>query len=237
MFWRMKTWLPFLILTLRYCSCQQVQKEKWTKSVTDSSVVIADTLRSPDISVLRENLFVYFTNHRSESFFDTTDETFQKWGGPANFPPYTVQAGELFAKGQIHAMIFYSDEAGAGLFIYKKQVDNWIKIFEDTSDVLSAGNSSPLIKDWNFDGVKDLCLYYQPALSMSVIGNYALWLMAPEGSKLTYVKGFSEIENPETDSLSNTIIGSYYYHGARKSEWKFVGNRIKKISASWEKED
>ena len=232
----MKKYFLILSFVVCFCSCQQVQREDWNGKISDTTTK-SDTLHAPDIDTLRSDLFQYFKNHKLDDSLEYIDDRYQRWGGPANFPAYTLKIGRLFLPDQVHALIFYSDENGAGLFVFQKHDNDWIEIFADSSDRLSAGPSVPECKDWNFDGIKDLSLYYPPAISMSVIGNYALWLMDHNGSKLSYIKGFDEIENPETDTSGHKIIGSYYYHGARRSEWKFNGNKLVKISEHWDKEE
>lgn len=186
---------------------------------------------------LRGSLFDYFTRHRSEDRFDTLDDRYQRYGGPANYPPYIVQAGHLFSDTQVHALLYYSDEQGAGLFVYRKQDGEWLQVLADTSARAMAGNALPELKDWNGDGIRDLSLYQRPALSMSVIDHYTLWLMDSRGKQLYYIRGFPEIENPEADTVSGRISSSYYYHGERKSEYRFDKDSVIRTKETWDKEE
>lgn len=225
--------LPVLLLCIG-SSCQPVNKDE-QQNTPAADAVKAYPAQEPDIAQLRGNLFAYFERHRSEDRFDTSDDTYQRYGGPANYPPYSITAGHLFHKQQLHALLYYSDEQGAGLFVYIKQDGRWIQMLADTAARVMAGNSSPEFKDWNGDGIKDLCLYYAPALSMSVIGNYALWLLSPDGKQIRYIRGFDRIENPEV--VHGKITGSYYYHGEHKSEYRIREDSAIKIKETWVRQD
>ncbi|MBL7711669.1 MAG: hypothetical protein JNL13_04365 [Chitinophagaceae bacterium] len=228
--------LPFILLCISG-SCQPVNKDPGRHEPAAGDTLLSHATAGPDITQLRSGLFHYFARHRSESQFDTLDDTYQLYGGPVNYPPYLVSGGNLFNKDQVHALLYYNDEQGAGLFVYLKKDRQWQQIFADTSERVSAGNSLPELKDWNRDGIMDLCLYHAPATSMSVIGRYALWLMQPDGKQLRYIKGFSEIENPEVDSMSSSIRGSYYYHGERNSLYRFNKDSVIKTKETWDREE
>jgi len=203
---------------------------------------VGNTLQShattePDIPLLRSRLFEYLARHSSDKRFDTLDDTYRLYGGPVHYAPYLVSGGNLFNIRQVHALLYYSDELGAGLFVYLQKGNQWQLILADTSEKVSAGSSMPELKDWNLDGIPDLCLYYAPAASMSVIGRYALWLMQPDGTQLRYIKGFTQIENPEPDSLSGRIRGSYYYHGERSSEYRIYRDTVIKTKETWDRQE
>lgn len=230
----MKTYiLPLMLLCFSY-SCQPVNKDQGQDPLAVRDTVQATPAAAPDIGQLRSKLFDYFSRHRSEEQFDTLDGSYQLYGGPAHYPPYMVTAGHLFHKKQVHALLYYSDEQGAGLFVYLKKDSQWQLLLADTSEKVSAGNALPELKDWNRDGTMDLCLYYAPPPGMSTIGKYALWLMHPDGQQLRYIRGFTEIESPEI--VHDKITGSYYYHGAHSSEYRIDQDSAVKTKETWDKE-
>lgn len=225
----MKTRNLLLLLLSFCCSCQQVQKEKWPGKPADTITIKTDTGEKPDIHLLRQYLLDYFATHKRQDVFDTTDDTYREYWGPAEYAPYKVSAGHLFNKEQIHAVLSYCDAEGTGISVYLRDKGLWTKIFEDTSIAHSPG--VPEYRDWNGDEIKDLCLYYPaPTASLSVIGSYALWLMDANGLKLHPVSDFKAIGNPQTSRVAGYVTSSYEYHGKKiKSKYRFHNYALVKL--------
>jgi hypothetical protein len=79
----------------------------------------------PDPYFLRARLFRFFEGNKHLWAFDTSDETIRNYWGIVNHPSSAVEAGHLFNRNQTHAIIYYSDEAAAGMFIYLKKEQEW----------------------------------------------------------------------------------------------------------------
>jgi hypothetical protein len=143
---------------------------------------VPDTIpHEPDTAFLRKRLFRFFESHKNKDVFDTTDDTYAKYWGTSS---WFVDAGHLFNKNQVHAMILYSDELTTKMFIYLKKNKHWIKIFENTN----IGNFrwEPELKDWNGDGTKDIYFSEHKSWSDAV----SLWLVEKSGEKIHYIKEF-----------------------------------------------
>ncbi len=71
---------------------------------------------------------------------------------------------------------------------------------------------SPLIEfqDFNNDRIKDVLFFYYTGRRSNP--TYHLYLVDTINNKLTYVKGFENLPNPDLDS-SNNIISSYALSG------------------------
>ncbi len=184
-----------------------------------------DTTEAPDIDSLRKQLFAFFYRHGNDTVFDTADDSYAIYWGPANYPGYSVQAGHLFNDRQFHAIVFYADERSAGMHIYLREADTWKKIYEDTTLHITGSGSFPVFTDWNLDGTKDISIdETEPNRENQ---RYALWLVDPQGTAVHKVRAFEEIENPVIDTPAKHIVGSMA-HGASltRSEYAWEGFRL-----------
>ncbi|MBS1688838.1 MAG: hypothetical protein JSS96_08955 [Bacteroidetes bacterium] len=222
------------LLLLALISCNNVVQNGRGANANSSSVRV-DTAKKdidePNIRMLRQRLFDYFERNKTKNVFDTTDYTYGMYWGPTEYPPYSVEAGHLFNKRQYHAVVFYSDGAGAGLTVYLKGPRGWKKIFEDTSIDGTPASAFPDYRDWNRDGVKDISLLHGRATEINETTD--LWLMDRKGDRLYALDSFSEIVNPEQDSLTGHIL-SYSTCGCADncmliSEYAFKGYELKKL--------
>ena len=80
------------------------------------------------------------------------------------------------------------------------------RIFQDSFYCMS-----PLIEfqDFNNDGVKDILFFYYTGGRSNP--TYHLYLVDTINHKLTYVKGFENLPNPDLDSANNVISSSALY--------------------------
>lgn len=195
-----------------------------------STKVETDTVQVPDIMQLRKNLWDFFAAHKDEDSFSMTDDRYRQYGGVVNYPPYRVTAGHLLHSRQVHALIFYSDENGSGLFVYKKDQTGWTNILTDTTLRVNAAGANIRLQDWNKDGVNDIDFCYpSPVGSISVIDRYDLWLADEQGDELQAINGFDTIENPEPDTVTGNILSTYYYHGAHEKAYRFRGHQLQPL--------
>lgn len=229
----MSRWLPCLLLLL--AACQPSGPRQPTIPASDTSAS-ADILHEPNISQLHSNLLDSFAAHRQDDTFAMWDDTYMRYWGAAHFPPYGIDIGHLFSPKAIHAVLFYSDEWGSGVSVYRKQDGKWTKILEDDSIDVGERMTTPEYKDWNNDGIHDLYIFHPSAIMMSVIDRGSVWLMDGALDTLHYVSAFFEIENPEVDSATGLVVGSLYYHGEKTTIYRFRKYKLVKLSEKWVRE-
>lgn len=183
---------------------------------------------APNIDTLRKRLFAYFDTHRNLDTFSYYDDTYSKYWGPSMYPAYYIQAGHLFNKAQLHAMVCYCDERSAGMRIYLKKNSIWRKIYEDTTLNNGGGGYALELKDWNSDGMPDICLNEKGPTDE--VQTYMLWLMDKRGTAVHYVDKFESVTNPEIDSRNDHIV-SWYVHnvGMTRCEYQFDRYTLKEI--------
>ena len=219
----------FLLIGLvLFISCNQpVARKSERKADTTIPKItkkVIDTLPpEPDPAILRKRLFGFFERHKNENVFDTADDTYVAYWGAANYSDYSVKAGHLFNKKQVHCMILFSDYESTKMYIYYKKNEQWLKIFADTN--LDA-RADPELKDWNRDGMRDIS--YRCERSWSY--NYELWLVDKSGEQVHYVHGFDDVLNPEYDSLTGYLNSSYIHAGGGSfRRYRFSNYKIKEV--------
>ncbi len=222
-----------LLLLLLICACHNT-------TTTSKGVVTIDTAHvqyphTPDFGKHIKPLFAFFALHQHLIAFDTDIDFADQGFGPIDDYDNFIEAGHLFSKTQVHAVLFYDFAVSnyrplARLLIYKQsKVDGlWHQVLSDTIEVASRRYK---FRDWNSDGIADLsCVWNGWDHGGHGPISWQLWLVDKQGIPHT-VKDFEQIDDPKIDSFTGHIFSNTEYHNSKKTvEYKFIGNKIIKIS-------
>ncbi len=153
--------------------------------------------KEPVIADMRAKLASTFQAHLTDDTFYYDDDRYRYWWG-YTYCPYFINIGQLFQRGQIHALVFYADDSGCRLSVYLKKNGKMVEIFED-----EALLSGPELQDWNNDGVKDI--YFDNGGVTDPGMDIYLWLTDKNGRSIHPVKAFEDLRFPRLDTITHHV--------------------------------